>query len=388
MSIHKKIVSPILDRLDSEYMHTKARETLHIVSESTLGIGMQVLKRFAFQDPRLQITVEGITFDNPVLVGAGWDKYGEAVRGLLALGFGGVEVGTVPEHPQNGNPKPRQFMIADGVAINRLGFNSPGMEKVAHILNQYKGENLPIGISLGQNKDVTPENAAGAHARVMDRLYEYGKYFVINVSSPNTPGLRGLQSKKPLTEIVKAVLKAMKTKGRMKPLFVKIAPDLENSAIDDVIEVVKETGISGIIATNTTLDAKYKGKYAITDSRILQVDESGKKRNWGMEMGGLSGDDAGFRNRSTEIIRYIYTQARKKGVKLIIIGVGGVKDGPTAVEKIKAGASLVQVVTAIRGEGPAVAGNINRGIVKELKMLGLSHVAELVGYDVKKSNGK
>lgn len=383
MSIHKKIISPILDRLDSEYMHTKAREALRFAAENTFGVGTQILSKFAYHDPRLHISIEGMEFANPVLVGAGWDKYGEAVQGLLALGFGGVEVGTVPQHPQSGNPKPRQFMVANGVAVNRLGFNSPGMDKVAHILDKYNGKDLPIGISLGQNKDVTPDHAAEAHARVLDRLYKYGKYFVINVSSPNTPGLRGLQSKKPLTEIVKAVQKVMKANGKMKPIFVKIAPDLGTSAIDDVIDVVKETGISGIIATNTTLDAKYKGNYVVNDKRLPRLDESGKKRNWGMEMGGLSGDDADYRKRATEIIRYIYTQARKKGVKLVIIGVGGVKDGPTAVEKIKAGASLVQVVTAIRGEGPAVAGNINRGIVKEMERLGLKHVEELVGYDSK-----
>jgi len=274
-------------------------------------------------------------------------------------------------------------MIADGVAINRLGFNSPGMEAVAHVLEQYKGKDLPIGISLGQNKEVTVENAPQAHARVLDRLYEYGKYFVINVSSPNTPGLRGLQSKKPLTDIVRAVLKEMKKHGGLKPLFVKIAPDMDTQAIDDVIDVIETTGIAGIIATNTTVNTEYKGRYSIEDPRLTRMDESGKKRTWADEMGGLSGDDANFRKMSTEIIRYIYKKTRQRKMKITIIGVGGIKDAKTALEKITAGASLVQVVTGIRGEGPGVAGQINKGIAQEMERLGLERFEDLVGYDFK-----
>ena len=380
--MYKGVVSPILDKLDSETWHIKAREALHLAEH--IPFAKAVLRKlFAYEDPSLHITVEGIEFENPVLVGAGWDKGGRAVAGLHALGFAGVEVGTIPEHTQEGNPKPRQFMIASGVAINRLGFNSHGMEDAAHNLEVYRGRGIPLGISVGKNKTVPDDEAPQAHARVVERLYDYGSYFVINVSSPNTPGLRGLQDKKPLTQIVKAVQQAMKEKGGQKPLFVKIAPDMTTDAINDVIDVVEQNNLSGIIATNTTVNTDIKGKYDVHDSRLEQIDGKGTRRTWADEMGGLSGDDKDYRKMATDVIRHIYEESYRRGLNITIIGVGGVKDGATALEKIKAGASLVQVVTAIRGEGPAVAGNINRAIAREMRRLRVTRFEDLVGYDVR-----
>lgn len=385
---YKRVVSPLLHALDSEKMHDRARRSLGIAGNVPFGVGRRLLSLYACRDPRLRVTVAGITFENPVLVGAGWDKKGEAIAGLHALGFAGVEVGTVPEHPQPGNAMPRQFMVADGVAVNRLGFNSPGMATVAAHLDRQRGHGVPVGISVGINRTVLEAEAPQAHARVVRRLYAYGAFFVINVSSPNTPGLRGLQGKEPLTAIVRAVQAAMAACGGQKPLFVKIAPDLDTTAIDDVLDVAQHTGIAGIIATNTTIAPALKGKYPVTDRRLVRRDPAGMPRTWADEAGGLSGDDADYRARTTEIVRYLYREGRRRGLPLVIIGVGGIHDAATALEKIKAGATLVQVVTAIRGEGPGVAGAINRGIVAEMRRLGLTHYAALVGYDVPAETGE
>lgn len=383
-TFYKKVVSPFLDKRDSETWHHRGREALHF-AEKVPGALFVLERIFSYQDPKLHVTIEGIQFENPVVVAAGWDKVGRSVKGLHALGFAGVEIGTIPEFPQTGNPKPREFMIADGVAINRFGFNSDGMEVAAQNLERYRGRNIPVGISVGKNKTVPDEQAPEAHAHVVDRLYDLGDYFVINVSSPNTPGLRALQDKKPLTAIITAVQEVMDKHGARKPLFVKIAPDLTNDAIDDVIEVVEKTKINGIIAVNTSLDANIKGKYKVQDSRLEQTDKTGKRRTWADEMGGLSGDDADYRKRAVEVVRHIYATAQQKGMDITVIGVGGIKDAQSALEMIKAGATLVQVLTAIRGEGPAVAGNITRGIAKEMRRMKITNYNDLVGYDVRHS---
>ncbi len=365
----KEIFDPALMKLDSETWHTRAREALH-VAEAT-PFTLKLLEQFAdhhhrFTDERLKVVLGGIELDNPVMVGAGWDKAGRAVKALHTLGFSGVEVGTVVAYPQEGNPKPRQFMLAPGVTLNRLGFNSPGMEAVAHNLERYTGSGIPIGISLGKNKEVAPEDAPQAHATVAERLYPYAAYFAINVSSPNTPGLRALQDKKPLTDIVQAVNETLDRMGGRKPLFVKIAPELSRGAVDDVIGVVLDNGLTGIIATNTTINPDIKAKYG---------------ERWRNEAGGLSGDDPDYRSMATEKVVHIYRETQGK---IDLIGVGGVKDAQTALEKMKAGAKVVQVVTGIRGEGTALPGRINRGIVGFMEKEGLKNIHELVGVDAKK----
>lgn len=366
--MYKEVISPVLDRLPSEQMHVTAREALHLAEQTPFTL--KVLELLAadhhkrFRDEKLNVVVGGVSFDNPVLVGAGWDKKARAVKALYRLGFSGIEVGSVLEHPQPGNEKPRQFMIGPGVALNRLGFNSPGMEVVAKNLESYRGSGIPIGISLGKNKEVADEDAPRAHAVVASRLYEDASYFTINVSSPNTPGLRGLQAKGPLTDIVQAVNEAMEQKGGRKPLFVKIAPELTNAEINDVIGVVVDNGLTGIVATNTTTNPDIKAHW-------------GRDRN---ELGGVSGADGSFRNLATEKIRYIY---RESGGKIDIIGVGGINDWFSALAKIEAGAKLLQVVTGIRGEGLAVAGQINRGLERWLNVSGLKNFDEVIGYTAK-----
>lgn len=366
--MYKNIIDPILMKLNSETWHKRASDALHFAEATPLTLKM--VEQFTdhhrrFHDSRLHVVSGGVEFDNPVLVGAGWDKAGRSVKGLYALGFSGVEVGTVVSQPQAGNPKPRQFMLAPGVTLNRLGFNSPGMEAVAYNLTRYQGSAIPIGISLGKNKEVAEADAPQAYATVAQKLYVYAAYFAINVSSPNTPGLRVLQDKKPLTDIVQAVNEVMDTMGGRKPLFVKIAPELSNGAIDDVIAVVLENKLTGIIATNTTISPDLKAKYG---------------ERWRNEAGGLSGDDAEYRKMATEKVAYIYRETR--GV-IDIMGVGGVKDAHSALEKIKAGAKLVQVVTGIRGEGTALAGRINRGIIEYMEKEGFKDISELIGIDVK-----
>ena len=366
--MYKEFIRPILDRLDSETLHVRAREALHL-AEAT-PVTLKLLEQFAYQrkrfsDTRLHVILGGVEFENPLVVGAGWDKVGRAVRGLYTLGFAGVEVGSVVVYPQKGNPKPRQFMLSPGVALNRLGFNSPGMEVVAQNLESYKDSNIPIGISLGKNKDVRASDAPVVYASVTKRLYNQGTYFVVNVSSPNTLGLRKLQDKVPLTDIVQAVNEAMDAMGRRKPLFVKIAPELTNEAINDVIAVVVDNGLTGIIATNTTISPDIKARYG---------------ERWRDEAGGLSGDDPDYRRMATEKVAHIY---RETAGRMEIVGMGGVKDTVSVLEKIKAGAKAVQIVTAIRGEGTTLPGRINRGIVAYLQKEGLKSVDEIRGIDVK-----
>ena len=365
--IYKNIVSPFLYKQDSETWHTRAREALHLAEANPLTLWLlekiATYKSERFYDERLNVVIGGVEFDNPLIVGAGWDKQGRAVRGLYQLGFSGVEVGSVLAYPQEGNPKPRQWMLTPGIAMNRLGFNSPGAEVVARNLRRYERDGIPVGISIGKNKDVPDIEAPGVHALVAEKLYDQAAYFVINVSSPNTPGLRKLQDKEPLTDIVQAVNGVMDVKGCRKPLFVKIAPDLTSTSVDDVIDVVLNNGLTGIIATNTTNSGDIKERY-------------GRSAN---EMGGISGDDQEYRDMATAKVAHI---RRVAGDSLEIIGVGGIKDTATALEKIKAGARAIQVVTAIRGEGPSVAAKINRGLVEYMQQEGISHINDLVGLDV------
>ena len=363
-AFYKSIISPILDRLDSETMHKAAVESLHLAESSQLTrLAIKYLGAGGdrISSPMLETVVGGVKFDNPTVVAAGWDKPGKSIRGLYELGFGGIEIGSVLEFAQSGNPKPRQFVIAPGVAINALGFNSPGMEAVAANLLRYKGLNIPIGINIGKNKDVTEQDAPRAFAVVASRLYDEATYFVINVSSPNTPGLRKLQDKPILLEIVSAVKEAINSKGPMKPTFVKIAPDLTDDAVDDVVDLVLTQNLAGIIATNTTNNIELKASY-------------GSK--WKDQPGGLSGDNPTYREMSTKKIAHIY---RTAGGKVEIMGVGGIKDGKTALEKIQAGAKAVQVMTAIRGEGACVARTICLELIDEMNKLGVKSISELVG---------
>lgn len=368
MEFYRSLVSPILDHLDSETMHVAVREGLHLAEVTPGGLRLAefllAYQRKRFTDPRLNIEVAGIKFDNPVLVGAGWDKKGVAVRALYQLGAAGVEVGSVLVYPQPGNKKPRQFVAPDGkgVALNRLGFNSIGLARVGTNLLRYRESGIPIGVSIGKNKELPESVAPWAYKVVASALYEDASHFVINVSSPNTPGLRSLQDKGLLTEIVQETNQVMENvHGGRKPLFVKVAPDLTDEATDDVIQVAIDNKLAGIIASNTTVDPKLKGRYG-----------------WRDQMGGLSGDDPDFRRMVTHQVAHI---RRVAGAEMVIFGIGGVKDAPTALQKILAGANAVQVMTGLRGEGFSIFGKINQGLVTWMERTGVKNLGEIVGQE-------
>lgn len=362
LNLYKSCISPVLDRLDSEAMHKLALESLHIAQSTALSrYATRLISGGRIEDSRLATSVGGVALNNPTIVAAGWDKPARAVRGLYELGFGAVEIGSVLEFAQPGNPKPRQFVVAPGVAINALGFNSPGMEAVVANLERYKGCKIPLGVNIGKNKEVPESDAARAYAAVARRLYTEATYFVVNVSSPNTPGLRKLQDRSLLLEILSAVKEAILSKGLMKPTFVKIAPELTLDAVTDVMDVVASSELAGIITSNTSNNPDLKAKYGA---------------KWRDTPGGLSGDDAEYRNMSTAQIRHIFREGKGK---IEIMGVGGVKDGQTALEKIRAGAKAVQVLTAIRGEGPGVAHKICKEILAYMDRNGIKNLQEIVG---------
>lgn len=363
---YKTFVRPLLDRLDSETWHHNVKELMHLCEFS--GLALRLLEFAAsggsrVRDEKLAVTVAGVPFENPLIVGAGWDKTARALRALYSVGFAGVEVGSVVERPQKGNPKPRQFMVTPDVCINSLGLNSPGMDAVLRNLRWYRRLNMPVGINLGMNSDVSHEDAPRAYAAVARKFRDNAAYFSINVSSPNTPGLRKLQDRGRLEAIIQAVRESIGDPSASKPLFVKISPDLSTEAIDDVIGVVVDSGISGVIATNTTDNQSLKEKYGA---------------KWRGVPGGMSGNDLEYRALSTSIISHIY---RTTGGQVEIIGVGGVSDTASALEKLRAGAKALQIVTGLRGEGLSVANSINSGLLKFMDKNGIKNLSEITGSD-------
>lgn len=364
--IYKTFLRPVLDRLDSETWHHNVKELMHLCEFS--GLTLRLLEFAAsggarVRDKRLGVTVAGVPFENPLIVGAGWDKTARVLRALYSLGFAGVEVGSVVEKPQRGNPKPRQFMITPDVCLNSLGLNSPGMDAVFRNLAWYGRLDIPVGVNLGINSDTSHEDAPRAYAAVAKKFRDNAAYFAINVSSPNTPGLRRLQDRGRLEAIIRAVRESLGDSER--PLFVKISPDLATEAIDDVIAVVIDSGISGVIATNTTDNSFVKGKYGT---------------RWGGLPGGISGNDFEYKSLSTSIVSHIY---RTTGGQVEIIGVGGVCDTASALEKLRAGAKAVQIITGLRGEGLSVANSINRGLLGFMNKNGISDLSEIIGSDHK-----
>jgi dihydroorotate dehydrogenase len=281
------------------------------------------------------------------------------VDGLYALGFAGTEVGTVLVHPQPGNPKPRMWTDkTHHVSLNRLGFNSPGMQAVAENLMAQRRPGI-TGVSLGKNKVTLPESAPQEHADVADCLFDLVDFFVINVASPNTPGLRDLLNPKPLSEIIEAVQNVLKRRGH-KPLFVKTTIDLSLENLDLVLKTCIDHKVDGVVDTNTTVDDQLKAKYG-----------------WGGQPGGFSGDDPEFRRRANDRMKHITQQTRGTGLRRI--GVGGIHDAASAIERLEAGAEALEVITAMRQHWGYVAGPINRGILAELDRRGMKHVSELVG---------
>lgn len=301
---------------------------------------------YSLTDKRLERTLWGITFPNPVGLAAGFDKDARFTDELACLGFGFVEIGTVTPLPQPGNPQPRLFRLPkDQGLINRMGFNNGGADAAAARL-KLREEKLIIGGNIGKNKNTPNEDAVSDYLKAFKVLYPVVDYFVVNVSSPNTPGLRELQDKEPLTKLLLALQEINKQQVKAKPVLLKIAPDLTNEQLDDIVLIVKDAGIDGIIATNTTIDRSN------LQTENAEVDAIGA--------GGLSG--APLRARATEVIRYI---SRKSEGKIPVIAAGGIFTAADAKEKLDAGASLVQVYTGFIYEGPAIAKNICKGILNQ-----------------------
>ncbi len=347
--MYKWLILPILFRFDAEQVHHFICGTLKFLFRIP-GVSFLTQQLFNYEHPSLEREVFGLKFKNPVGLAAGFDKNAELVDELAALGFGFVEIGTVTPLPQDGNEKPRLFRLKpDRAIINRMGFNNKGAASAAERLRKRK-TNILIGGNIGKNKLTPNENALDDYLKSLDALYEEVDYFVVNVSSPNTPGLRDLQEKEPLMKIL-AALKlraeawAAKTGAATpKPILLKIAPDLTNSQLDDIIEIVTTTQIAGVIATNTTISRDG-----------LQTDGEYVKK---IGAGGLSG--APLTHRSTEVIRYICDKSERA---FPVIGVGGISSPQEAREKLEAGASLVQIYTGFIYEGPALAKRICKTLV-------------------------
>lgn len=325
-------------------------------------------------DARLEQTLWGLRFPNPVGLAAGFDKDGVAAGVWSSLGFGFAELGTVTFQAQPGNPRPRLFRLPlDKAALNRMGFNNWGAAAMAaRLADTVRGDatrSVPMGINLGKSKVTPLDEAAGDYLGSFRLLKDWGDYFVVNVSSPNTPGLRSLQD----ADQLGAILDALQQENQgQKPIFVKIAPDLEWDAIADIISLSKEYHLAGIIATNTTISREGLKTQVIWPHGVLRAQPLEVQK----EAGGISG--VPVRDRSTEVIRFIWQQTQGQ---LPIIGVGGIFTAEDAWEKITAGASLVQVYTGWIYEGPWMVRRILEGLLQLLQERGLNSVSEAVGLE-------
>jgi len=326
-----------------EAIHYRAMKAL-VWAYKILPLRVILKKHFCLQDTRLQREVFGIQFPNPVGLGAGFDKDARWVDELACLGFGFVEIGTLTPKAQPGNPAPRLFRLpADAALINRMGFNNGGAANAALRLKNRK-EQIIIGGNIGKNKDTPNEEAASDYIAAFHALHEVVDYFVVNVSSPNTPGLRALQDKEPLKALLLQLKSLNKEYPNPKPILLKIAPDLSNEQLDDIIEIVRETSLDGIVATNTTI---IREGLNTPESAIAAIGA-----------GGLSGKP--LRERATEVVRYIHQHSQGT---IPMIAVGGIFTAADALEKLEAGASLVQVYTGFIYEGPGIAHAICQGLI-------------------------
>ena len=300
---------------------------------------------FKVSNSRLEREVFGLKFENPVGLAAGFDKDAKLFDELASFGFGFVEIGTVTPLPQEGNPKPRLFRLKeDSGIINRMGFNNQGLESVVARLRR-KRSNIIIGGNISKNKETPNDKAVEDYEICFEKLFPFVDYFVVNVSSPNTPGLRDLQQKAPLTALLNRLQELNSQKEKRKPILLKIAPDLTNEQLDDIIEIVADTKIDGVVATNTTIDRSGLK----TDKTKVQAIGSG----------GLSGQPV--KARSTKVIEYLSVKSNKA---FPIIGVGGIHSAEDALEKLDAGATLVQMYTGFIYEGPSLIKRINKAILK------------------------
>ena len=337
-----KLIKPLLFQFDPETIHYVVTGALQRANR-IWGVKSLLKNLYQLEDKRLAREVLGLKFKNPLGLAAGFDKNASMIEELAEFGFGFIEIGTVTPLPQPGNEKPRMFRLPqDDALINRLGFNNQGVDVVAARLKQVQRKGLIIGGNIGKNKLTSNEDAVNDYIKCFDRLFDVVDYFVVNVSSPNTPGLRELQEKEPLKHILNTLQQRNNKNQITRPILLKIAPDLTNSQLDDIIEIVMETKIAGVIATNTTISR----------------DDLLSSENLKKDSGGLSGKPLTM--RSTEVIRYLSEHSNKS---FVIVGVGGIHSPEDALEKIQAGASLIQIYTGFIYEGPGLIKRILKGLL-------------------------
>jgi dihydroorotate dehydrogenase len=345
MNLYKSLIFPQLAKKDAEKIHYSAMALLKFAYKIPLVADILRLI-YTVNDKRLERNIFGLHFKNPVGLAAGFDKNALWVDELSTLGFGFIEIGTVTPKPQLGNDKPRLFrLVEDEAIINRMGFNNEGSLEAAKHLRNRKSKVI-VGGNIGKNKLTENDDAVYDYLKSFNDLYPYVDYFVVNVSSPNTPGLRDLQEKDPLKYILKSLQRDNGRKSKHKPILLKIAPDLTESQLDDIVEIVQETRIAGVIAANTTISRE--GLKA-DNQQVTQIGA-----------GGLSGKP--LKDRSTQVIRYLHQKSKGS---FPIIGVGGIYSAQDAIEKLEAGASLIQVYSGFIYEGPGLAKEICKGILKK-----------------------
>ena len=339
--MYKFLIKPILFLFDPEWVHHTVFSTLKIIHRIP-GIGSLIRSLYQVKDQRLERKIFGLTFPNPIGLAAGFDKDAKLYQELSNFGFGFIEIGTLTPEPQPGNPKKRLFRLSkDNALINRMGFNNEGVKEAIERLKKNKG--VLIGGNIGKNKITSNDKAVSDYVQCFEALFPYVDYFVVNVSSPNTPNLRALQDKEPLTHLLQTLKDLNISKSNPKPILLKIAPDLTEEQLLDIIEIITTVKIDGVIAVNTTLSRE-------------GLQSTNKK-----EMGGLSGKP--LTDRSTAVIRFLHEKSNKA---FPIIGVGGIHAPEDVLEKLEAGASLIQLYTGFVYEGPGVVKKMNKAILEAI----------------------
>jgi dihydroorotate dehydrogenase len=342
--LYKIFIRPILFLFKPEQAHNITTTLLKLICKMPGGISIfKVL--FTYRHPSLVREMFGIRFENPIGLAAGFDKEAQFIDEFASLGFGFIEIGTITPEGQPGNPAPRLFRLkSDEALINRMGFNNEGVRMAVERLKRRKSR-VVVGGNIGKNKVTPNEDAFRDYEMSFEALFEHVDYFAVNVSSPNTPNLRALQEKEPLKQLLSGLLAKNKARKHPKPILLKIAPDLTDEQLDDIIEIVEELNLAGVIATNTTISREgLKAEHKFVEA---------------IGNGGLSGKP--LKSRATQVIKYLHQNAR---TKFPIIGVGGINSPEDALEKLEAGACLIQLYTGFIYQGPAIAKRINKYLVK------------------------
>ncbi len=344
--MYRLIFRPFFFLFAPERAHAVAMGALALICATPLRF---LVRRISgYEHPSLRVDVLGLAFKNPLGIAAGFDKDGKYISALACLGFGHIEVGTVTPRPQEGNPKPRLFRLTKSRAlINRMGFNNAGVEMLARRLGKLKRRKMIIGANIGKNKDTPNADAVHDYAACFSVLHPHVDYFTINVSSPNTPGLRALQSSGALAEIITAIDKLNQEIPQRRPILLKIAPDLTDTALDDIAAIARTMPLDGVMICNTTISRDGLQESSETLAAIGD--------------GGMSG--VPLRRRAEEVLKYLRDRLPPTTV---VIGVGGIDNATSAIERLQAGASLIQIYTGFIYEGPGLIRRILRGMVKEV----------------------